>query len=680
MANATKISISYVLGSGENHPDNPLSFNLNDQPIELHTPTKEHYTFKGWYQTPNFSDSPTNQINPSDIHIDDPTIQEELVESGRGPEFLWTIFDNMGVPYNEDVRFDGSITIDSENYKISSIRLEPKLSESDRVGTIHLKFSEFQKFINNESQRLINPIERLSIPYEYHTGEMFGISIYPMEENNFKYPGLINFNSFIMQKQRVNELIANKLIPPFRYLPELDTVVGYINNRKTSVFVNKLSLLVVIVKHNNENINTLYFIDTKSQHIIHTINSDINNHFKEIIYWEKAKSFIVSLENDIKFIDQTNFKFKFDDVTVNRGYSIIQVIKRSDSQILIKYDELFDFNSLSYENDNVSTDIVTGLNKFTEYFEDTSFYVDYSTGHTVLKENTIVNPRNILISDTLNIVYNVIPITINRFECLIVSMDKGLGIVVLKKTDIINNDMIIEDPNDPENPDPENPEGPEDDEQAALDKIWGPDDENPDEDDILDPNDHGRLIIESPQFEFIYSNENDFMNNPHLSIIERQGKLLMTIVRNSRQESLSLNHPYEALISSVSLKLRATYTMGDEVASGWEIYFDTKPLDLFSSIHLNHKDTLKDTVLIDFFEDSYENIFILSHNQNLSNGDLFTWKPGLINNQNGGYINLLAKDGLEKPLLVQDFTGSLLIDKSKLRHEVKNFTLSNPNN
>ena len=51
-------SITYELGGGTNNPDNPATYNVEDE-ITLLDPTREGYTFDGWYKDSTFTEKIT---------------------------------------------------------------------------------------------------------------------------------------------------------------------------------------------------------------------------------------------------------------------------------------------------------------------------------------------------------------------------------------------------------------------------------------------------------------------------------------------------------------------------------------------------------------------------------------------------------------------------------------------
>ncbi|MCL1872775.1 MAG: InlB B-repeat-containing protein, partial [Clostridiales bacterium] len=56
-------TITYYLDGGTNYFDNPGTFTIEDLPIQLHDPTKDNWSFIGWYDNEEFDGSPVTIIS-----------------------------------------------------------------------------------------------------------------------------------------------------------------------------------------------------------------------------------------------------------------------------------------------------------------------------------------------------------------------------------------------------------------------------------------------------------------------------------------------------------------------------------------------------------------------------------------------------------------------------------------
>jgi uncharacterized repeat protein (TIGR02543 family) len=63
-------SISYELNGGTGAGGNPATYTIEDLPITLSNPTREHYTFAGWYADTEFTGTKVTQIDTGNIGIE----------------------------------------------------------------------------------------------------------------------------------------------------------------------------------------------------------------------------------------------------------------------------------------------------------------------------------------------------------------------------------------------------------------------------------------------------------------------------------------------------------------------------------------------------------------------------------------------------------------------------------
>lgn len=66
--NAIIYKIDYVTNSGVNHPNNPLSYNILDLPINILNPTRDGYVFGGWYDNKDFLGNKITVIDSSNMN------------------------------------------------------------------------------------------------------------------------------------------------------------------------------------------------------------------------------------------------------------------------------------------------------------------------------------------------------------------------------------------------------------------------------------------------------------------------------------------------------------------------------------------------------------------------------------------------------------------------------------
>ena len=56
--------IDYDLDGGDNHPENPTHYTVEDDTIVLQAPVKEEYLFTGWYDNPGLTGDPVTEVDP----------------------------------------------------------------------------------------------------------------------------------------------------------------------------------------------------------------------------------------------------------------------------------------------------------------------------------------------------------------------------------------------------------------------------------------------------------------------------------------------------------------------------------------------------------------------------------------------------------------------------------------
>ena len=69
---AVEYTITYFLNGGTNSPLNPSKYSQSDLPLTINEPTREHYTFGGWYVNAGFITDPVTEIkaeNTGDIRL-----------------------------------------------------------------------------------------------------------------------------------------------------------------------------------------------------------------------------------------------------------------------------------------------------------------------------------------------------------------------------------------------------------------------------------------------------------------------------------------------------------------------------------------------------------------------------------------------------------------------------------
>lgn len=111
------LSINYNLNGGENNPNNPQAYNINDSVIDLNQPTKTGYTFVGWYENDDFEGSIVSQVIP-----------EQLVEINLFARWLINDY-NIQFVINDDLVFD-----------TLTLKFNEKISLPNNVSKVGFRF------------------------------------------------------------------------------------------------------------------------------------------------------------------------------------------------------------------------------------------------------------------------------------------------------------------------------------------------------------------------------------------------------------------------------------------------------------------------------------------------------------------------------------------------------------
>ena len=162
--------------------------------------------------TNNFIESEINKLDEMDVKKDDFTvinidldigntkadinnnddeyIDKEIIpyedENYKGPQFLYSIFYNSGIPFNKFIKFEGNITINGISYPISYIKISEPIDNENKFGTIQFLFDSDTKLLSDVSKTKYISDEKESIN---------GITFFPIIINDeYEYEYVIDDN------------------------------------------------------------------------------------------------------------------------------------------------------------------------------------------------------------------------------------------------------------------------------------------------------------------------------------------------------------------------------------------------------------------------------------------------------------------------------------------------------
>ena len=127
-------------------------------------------------------------------------------EMYKGPQFLYPIFYNTGIPFNKFVPFEGIITKDGKEYLVSHVRISNSINNEGKFGVIQFLLSPENKFLSEEG----DAIYENKTKNESENFRLFAITFYPIIDNGagrLVYQVIDNIpNSIITQEKGIMNL------------------------------------------------------------------------------------------------------------------------------------------------------------------------------------------------------------------------------------------------------------------------------------------------------------------------------------------------------------------------------------------------------------------------------------------------------------------------------------------
>lgn len=127
-------------------------------------------------------------------------------EMYKGPQFLYPIFYNTGIPFNKFVPFEGLITKDGKEYLVSHVRISNSINNEGKNGVIQFLLSPENKFLSEEGDVIFENDSK----NESENFRLFAITFYPIIDNGagrLVYQFIDNIpNSIITQEKGILNL------------------------------------------------------------------------------------------------------------------------------------------------------------------------------------------------------------------------------------------------------------------------------------------------------------------------------------------------------------------------------------------------------------------------------------------------------------------------------------------
>lgn len=144
----------------------------------------------------------------------------------KGPQFLYPIFYNTGIPFNKFVPFEGMITKDGKEYLVSHVRISNSINNEGKYGVIQFLLSPENKFLSEDGELIYENKTK----NESENFRLFAITFYPIIDNGagrLVYQVIDNIpNSIITQEMGIINF-------PFDVFPNMN----YENAKKDKIDV-----------------------------------------------------------------------------------------------------------------------------------------------------------------------------------------------------------------------------------------------------------------------------------------------------------------------------------------------------------------------------------------------------------------------------------------------------------
>ena len=150
-----------------------------------------------------------NDINITPSEYVDKEIIPFEDETYKGPQFLYPIFYNLGIPFNKFVKFNSNIIVNGIEYDVSHVRISNPIDEENKFGVVQFLLSDNTKLLSDVS----NSYSKHSVDIKE---KLFGITFYPIilnENGDYEYRIIDSIpNSIVTQNSNANVLINSHII------------------------------------------------------------------------------------------------------------------------------------------------------------------------------------------------------------------------------------------------------------------------------------------------------------------------------------------------------------------------------------------------------------------------------------------------------------------------------------
>lgn len=117
----------------------------------------------------------------------------------KGPQFLYPIFYNLGIPFNQFIKFEGYIIVDGTLYPVNYVKISEPGVDTTKFGVVQFLLDSFTKLDKTPDLK------------DDGVGNIFGITFYPIinnENGEYSYQVLNNIENSVISQNSCEKNIA----------------------------------------------------------------------------------------------------------------------------------------------------------------------------------------------------------------------------------------------------------------------------------------------------------------------------------------------------------------------------------------------------------------------------------------------------------------------------------------
>ena len=302
-----------------------------------------------------------NDINIRSDEYEDKEIIPYEDDNYKGPQFLYPVFYNLGIPFNKFIKFEGNITVNGIMYPVEYVKISTPIDENNKYGVIQFILSEDTKLLTDVSKSYLKEYEGIKINSDEIKENVFGITFYPIiinNDNEYEYRVLNDIpNTLITQNAAANWLIHDYKISDvlLNKIVVKDDKCLFATDKDIYLF-DLITLNPIITKHFTNNILSIGSQNNNEDSYDFVIKLSQNNYLLN-----KDTLDIISEINidEIHLLDKTTDYFE----NINLAYALQNVrrtyinrydIKGDNEQFIYEYKFENNENYFGFIKDNVS--------------------------------------------------------------------------------------------------------------------------------------------------------------------------------------------------------------------------------------------------------------------------------------------------------------------------------------